>query len=100
MTPFIRYTLLRLTVFFACLLLLLMIPPLRDRPLVLLILAATASMLLSLVFLNEPREAMSARIAGRVDERVRRKHAEHGVPTDEEVEDAGTDRAADPDRYR
>ena len=100
MTPFVRYTLLRLLVFFACLLVLIVIPPLRERPLLLLFLAATVSMVLSLVLLNEPREAMSARIAGRVDERVRRKHAEHGVPTDEEVEDAQSGQGSDGERYR
>ena len=43
---------------------------------------------------------MSARIAGRVDERVRRKYAEHGVPTDEEIEDSQPDHSPEGDRYR
>lgn len=76
MSPFLRYTLLRITAFAVCLFVLWLIPPFRSNLLVLLFAAATVSMLISLRFLNGPRDEMSARIAERVDHR---HEAEVGV---------------------
>ncbi len=98
MSDVARYSLLRLLVFFACFLGLWFVPPLQERLPVLLLVSATVSMVVSLVFLNGPREAMSARIADRVGERVERKHAEHGVGPDEDAEDA--DQTSDGLGYR
>ncbi|MEP7160148.1 MAG: DUF4229 domain-containing protein [Dermatophilaceae bacterium] len=98
MSDVARYSLLRLLVFFACFLGLWFVPPLQERLPLLLLVAATLSMVVSLVFLNGPREAMSARIADRIGERVERKHSEHGLGADEEAEEA--DQASDGRGYR
>ena len=103
MHPFARYSLLRLLVFFGCLLVLWFIPPLAANPILLFLVAATVSMLISLFALAGVRDAASAAVAEKVDARVARKHAQAGVISDESAEDAeaGTSRPApDPDAYR
>lgn len=84
MSPFLRYTLLRITAFAVCLFALWLIPPFRSNLLVLLFAAATVSMLISLRFLNGPRDEMSARIAERVDHRHEAQVGAHvGADADE-----------------
>lgn len=107
LSPFVRYTILRLLAFFACLLVLSAIPWMRDNVLILLLAAATLSMLLSLFFLNGPRDEMSAKIADQVEHRMERKQEayakrHHGerLLSDEEIEDSGSAVAAEPEHYR
>lgn len=74
MNTTIQYTLLRILLFLASLLLFWLVG-LKD-PLILLLVAATVSMLLSLFLLSGLRERMSADLANRVERRRRR--AERG----------------------
>ena len=57
-------------------------------PFLLLLVAATVSMLLSLFFLAKLRDRFSADVADRIEQRRSRKHSEATAPT---VEDAETD---------
>ncbi|GAB76890.1 Protein of unknown function [Austwickia chelonae] len=77
-SPFLRYSVLRIGVFLLCTVVLWLIPPLRDRVLILLLLAATVSMVISMLVLNGPRDEMSARIAARVEARHQAKDDAHG----------------------
>ncbi|MDO5698677.1 MAG: DUF4229 domain-containing protein [Dermatophilus congolensis] len=70
----IAYSLARLGVFAACLGLGWLVG-LRD-PLVLLLVAATVSMLLSLFFLARLRDKFSVDVANRIEERRSRKHTD------------------------
>lgn len=93
LSPFLRYTILRLLAFFACLLLLSAIPWMRANLLVTLLVAATVSMLVSLVLFNGPRDEMSVRLAERIEHRLEHKQARHatgasGRVRDEDIEDA------------
>lgn len=74
MRPSLAYSLARLGVFAACLGIGWLVG-LRD-PLVLLLVAATVSMLISLFFLARLRDRFSADVADRIDERRARKHPE------------------------
>ena len=93
MSPALRYTLARLTVFLACLLVFWLVG-LRDNPLLLLIVATTVSMLISLFVLRGMREEFADRVAHRVEERGERKAARSKrrrrdeVMEDEAAEDA------------
>lgn len=103
LSPFIRYTILRLLTFFACLLLMFAIPWVRENPLILVIAAALLSMLLSLYFFRGPRDEMSVKLAERIEHRTEHKqsaHARRGGAQlrDEAAEDA--EMAADQERYR
>ena len=59
MSPAIRYTLARITIFLACLLLGWLLG-LRDNPLLLLLIATTVSMFISLFVLRSMREQFAA----------------------------------------
>lgn len=106
LSPFVRYTILRLLAFFACLLVLSAIPWMRDNLIVLLLAAATISMLISLFFFNGPRDEMSAKLSERIEHRLETKSAQRadgaGTGTsrlrDEDAEEA--EMAADTERYR
>lgn len=80
-SPFVRYTLLRVLAFAICLFVLALIPPLRANVLLLVLIAATVSMFVSLFLLNGPRDELSARIADRVETRAEAKHAADGTGT-------------------
>lgn len=84
----VRYTLLRLLIFFGCMALLWLIG-LRDKEeaLTLVALAALLSMVISYFALKPMRQAYSAEIAEKLEARVERKRVKHG-PTDEDAEDA------------
>ncbi len=72
----LQYTLVRLLVFGACVMVLWLIPVLRENVLWLLLAATTLSMLISLFALAGMRDRMSMEIADRVEERhLRRAHA-------------------------
>ncbi|XLW76434.1 DUF4229 domain-containing protein [Arsenicicoccus dermatophilus] len=83
-----RYTLLRLLLFFGCLSALGLVG--LWGPL-LVVLAGLLSMVLSLFVLRGPRDEWSARIQQRVEGRLADRTGAHKV-TDEEVEDAELDR--------
>lgn len=92
LSPFLRYTILRLLAFFGVLLLLAAIPWMRENLLVMVLVAATVSMVISLFFFNGPRDEMSEKLAARIEHRVKTTQAAHarghGRPTAEESEDA------------
>jgi flagellar biosynthesis/type III secretory pathway M-ring protein FliF/YscJ len=89
----VRYTLLRILVFFGCLALLWLLG-LRSSEMrvVLVVAAALLSMAVSYVVLRPFREDYSRQIAERVEAR---RAARVQRPTDEQVEDASLDEAAD-----
>lgn len=90
MRPSIAYTLARLGIFAACLGIFWLVG-LRDL-LVLLLVAATVSMLLSLFFLGRLRDRFSLDVADRVEHRRERKHAKNpGGVTGSGAEDAEAD---------
>ncbi|WP_116112542.1 DUF4229 domain-containing protein [Austwickia chelonae] len=95
-SPVLRYSVLRIGVFLLCAVVLWLIPPLRDRMLILLLLAATVSMLISMLVLNGPRDEMSERIAARVEARHQAKEAEQEAQT--HTADAGAEGKADGSR--
>jgi hypothetical protein len=81
-----RYSVLRILLFFGCLLVFALIQQATGMPTVAtVVLAAVTSLALSLVVLRGPREEMSARIAGRIASRL---PAEPQPDSDEAVEDA------------
>ncbi|QQS01421.1 MAG: DUF4229 domain-containing protein [Austwickia sp.] len=103
LSPFVRYTILRLLAFFACLLLLFAIPWMRENPLILLISAALLSAVLSLFFFRGPRDEMSGKLAERIEHRMEHKQAAHARRADGRVRDEDTEEAelaADQERYR
>lgn len=79
----VRYTLARLFVFFACLLVLWLVG-LRD-PILLLLVAATLSLVLSMWLLSGMREQMSREVYDRVEARTQRKMSEAQKRRDAEV---------------
>jgi hypothetical protein len=84
-----RYSVLRILLFFGCLLVFALIRGATGLPVVaMVVLAAAASFALSLVVLRGPREEMSARLAGRVAARL---PAPDDPASDEAVEDALND---------
>lgn len=91
----LRYTLLRLLLFFACLLLF-WLAGLRN-PLWLLLAAATVSMLISLFALAGMRDRMSVEVAERVDARREAAQVKRRSErlSDEDLEDLEDDTAED-----
>ncbi|WP_226346645.1 DUF4229 domain-containing protein [Agilicoccus flavus] len=79
----VRYTLARLFVFFACLFVLWLVG-LRD-PILLLLVAATLSLVLSMWLLSGMREQMSREVYDRVEARTQRKTSEAQKRRDAEV---------------
>jgi len=83
----VRYTLLRLLIFFGCLVFFWLVGLRRpDQQVYLLIASALASVVLSYFVLRREREQFSARIAERIERRSQLRHSATGV--DEEAEDA------------
>lgn len=81
-----RYTVLRLLLFLGCLMVFFLVKDLVDIPTAaVVVLAAVASLALSLVVLKGPREQLAARMAQRIDSRLPARPAEG---SDEAVEDA------------
>ncbi|AKT51201.1 DUF4229 domain-containing protein [Arsenicicoccus sp. oral taxon 190] len=102
MNPGLRYSLLRLLLFFGCLIALWLV---GLRGIALVVAAGLLSMVVSVWTLRGPREEFSARIASRVDERAARaeERGAHRV-SDEEAEEAelrrqapGSDRGGEPE---
>lgn len=87
MSNAVRYSLLRILLFIGALLAL-WLAGLRN-PLVLILVAATISMVISLFALSRMREAMSVEVAGRVEQRRHRGHKRRhqDVLSDEEAEE-------------
>ncbi len=96
----LRYTVLRLLIFFGCIALLWLVG-LRDRDeqLLLVVLAAVLSMVISFFALKPFREEYARQLADRLNHRTRAKQARREAPKDEDAEDAetGEDR---PEEYR
>ncbi len=84
MSPAIRYTLARITVFLACLLVG-WLAGLRDNPLMLLIVATTVSMFISLFLLRSMREQFAVQVADKVENRTARKQAKAARRRSDEV---------------
>jgi hypothetical protein len=81
-----RYSVLRLLLFFGCLLVFFLVRDVTHIPVVaVVILATVTSLFLSLVVLRGPREEMSARLAQKISNRL---PAEPAPDSDEAVEDA------------
>jgi hypothetical protein len=91
----LRYTVMRLGIFFGCLLLLWLLG-LRSDPTLLLLISAVVSVVLSFFLLRRQRDEFSERIAARVERRQEsRRLAQVDDPTDEQVEDAEVSRDAE-----
>jgi hypothetical protein len=81
-----RYSVLRILLFFGCLLVFALVRQATGIPVVaMVVLAAASSLALSLVVLRGPREEMAARLAGRIANRL---PPEVDPDSDEAVEDA------------
>lgn len=93
----LRYTVLRLLIFFGCLILFWLLG-LRspDQQLLLLGLSAVVSLVLSYFLLRRPRDEFAEKIADRVERR--RAARQDAVGSDEEAEDAETATGADAGR--
>lgn len=87
-SPALRYSLLRILLFLACLIALWLV---GLRGFTLVILGGLLSMVLSLFVLRGPREEWTARLTERVEARTARVQGAHQV-SDEDVEDAEVDR--------
>ena len=83
-SPAIRYTLARITIFFACLLLG-WLAGLRNNPLVLLLVATTVSMFISLFVLRSMREQFAEQVADKVEHRTAQKQAKAARRRSDEV---------------
>ncbi|HMM95546.1 DUF4229 domain-containing protein [Phycicoccus sp.] len=90
MNAFLRYTVLRLLVFFGCVLLLWLVGLRgRDQYLLLVVLAALLSMVVSYVALRRFRQDYSTQLSETIERRVEARRAKGGDRrTDEEAEDA------------
>jgi hypothetical protein len=88
MSAFVRYTVLRLGLFVAALAL---FGLLGARGLLLVVLAAFASLALSYVMLRGPREELSQTISGRMEGPRRRGRVERRIAEDADAEDAEAD---------
>lgn len=96
MTPsFLRYTVLRLLLFFGVLLALSLV---GMRGILLLAVSAVLSMALSLVVLRGPREELAMRLDERVRERLDAKQERRTGDPDADVEDAEDDARRDGQR--
>jgi hypothetical protein len=81
-----RYSVLRLLLFFGCLMVFFLVKFATGIPTAaVVVLAAITSLALSLVVLKGPREEMAARMAQRIDNRL---PAEPAPDSDEAIEDA------------
>lgn len=86
-----RYSVLRLLLFFGCLLVFFLVRDLTGIPVAaVVVLAAVTSLALSLVVLRGPREEMAARMAERINNRL---PGEPAPDSDEAVEDAADEAA-------
>jgi hypothetical protein len=84
----IRYSLLRLLIFFAFLLLLWFIPWMQGHPIVLVVCAGALSMVTSYFALAQQRNQLAGRLAERVEARQSvRQERERATRTDEDDED-------------
>ncbi len=93
----IQYTLLRLLIFFVCVLLLGLIPALRENVIWLLILATTVSMLISVFALNSMRNRMSMELTAKLEERHRRREEKRiATDADERLEDLEDEQVSQP----
>ncbi|MBD3784049.1 MAG: DUF4229 domain-containing protein [Micrococcales bacterium] len=90
MNAFLRYTVLRLLIFFGCVLLLWLVGLRgRDQYLLLVVLAALLSMGVSYVALRRFRQDYSTQLSETIERRVEARRARGGDRrTDEEAEDA------------
>ncbi len=89
----LRYTLYRLLIFFGCLLFFWLVG-LRNDEILLLLVSAAVSVVLSLFLLRSQRDQFSAQIADRVEKRSAAKRAAQeagNLDTDEAAEDAELD---------
>lgn len=95
----LRYTIMRLGIFFGCLLLGWLLG-LRNDPTLLLLVSAVVSVALSFFLLRRQRDEFSERIAARIEQRqeVRRAATTDGEPTDEQMEDAEIAETPEPGR--
>jgi hypothetical protein len=84
----LRYTLLRLLVFFGCLIGFWLLG-MRNDPALLLLVSAVASLVLSYFLLRRQRDEFAERIAARVEQRQQMRRQ---TITDEDVEDSETSR--------
>lgn len=84
MSPAIRYTVARITIFIACLLLGWLLG-LRDNPLLLLLVATTVSMFISLFVLRSMREQFAEQVADKVEHRTEMKQAKAARRRSDEV---------------
>jgi hypothetical protein len=93
----LRYTLYRLLIFFGCLLFFWLVG-LRNDQILLLLVSAVASVVLSFFLLRSQRAQFSAQIADRVERRAAKQQA--GEPGDGETDEAAEDSEVDhrPDR--
>ncbi len=83
----LRYTIMRLGIFFGCLLLFWLLG-LRNDQVLLLLLSAVVSVVLSFFLLRRQRDAFAEKIATRIEQRHEaRRLATETDPTDEQVED-------------
>ena len=93
----LRYTVLRLLIFFGCLLFFWLVGLRNDQILLLLVSAAT-SVLLSFFLLRSQRDRFSAQIADRLEKRQEAKRQAleaRALDTDEAAEDAELDHRPD-----
>lgn len=88
----IRYSVTRLLIFVAALLICALIPPLRENPILLLLVAGTVSMLIALFGLAGMREDMANEVANKVESR----HLRHGEKWADEVNEDFEDTHPEP----
>ena len=98
----LRYTVLRLLIFFGCLVFFWLVG-LRNDQILLLLVSAAASVVLSFFLLRSQRDRFSEQIADKIEKRQEAKRAARetgGLETDEDAEDAEVDQRdqADADR--
>ena len=92
----LRYTVTRLLIFVATLLVCFLIPPLRQNPILLLLVAGTVSMLVSLFGLAGMRNDMANEVADRVEAR----HLRHGEKWADEVNEDFEDVHPEPHAHK
>jgi Protein of unknown function (DUF4229) len=87
----LRYTVLRIAIFIASLVVLSLIGV--RKSLLMLVLAALISVILSFLLLGGPRDQLAQELARRVDERATRNRPHSGTDADAAAEDAAVDAA-------
>ena len=98
----LRYTVFRLLIFFGCLVFFWLVG-LRNDQVLLLLVSATVSVVLSFFLLRSQRDRFSEQIADKIEKRQEAKRAarEAGeLETDEDAEDAELDQLDEADRDR